>query len=881
MRLQEVLYRELLPTLGPRILPALLRRLEAVAVGPDLFLLENVVEGVVTFPRDAVVPEALRLLRSDLPLVQRAGMKLLARHPAPEALDRLWEIHCALVANRRRFCRAHEHEIEPYQNSFDSLLACVRQQPMWLEGAIARADPSQHPVHDLAYLLGNLEDAVALWRRCKRLLFEKIAPQRERSLAVNIVQHHDSDEIEWLRSRVDRDQDLVGPTALRALARINPDIAVAELPRLPVHLLSPTKRSCFGEILRRRPDAARGYILRLLRQEPPVAQAITVYQENSGAVDAATLDALLDLLERVLDVELSRDTNDSSPLFYLLCQLLTSLNHIDHLEWMARRSKSLLAAKLTAWHLRRGPMTGPFGHPDRGLALAVLERLQSSGYTRVVNQSLNSTNQFTRIEGLRKAARWPDWQTVAHLLYLSQRDDLHEVGPVEQEYATTALAAIGEDAHVIASVLRWGRRVLGRARRLPRRVDDACMAAVFAVLEQGGEQLHGAILTLGIGGRSDRKEQIQAILQSAPPASETALACLIALRLLGDQAEESIPLFARQLEIPEHRYAAVAALLRVKKDGAFNVLLRHLEGAYDEGLAIQLLTEARTSKRAARLLRERLLSVSAPEKADLIEKLSHVVRDQKLLLSVLDDTAIRDFLYEAAFASERDLWIGSARPAIVRALARFDATAAFEAGRKLLVSPDTEQRERYPSLLVEINPVAAITCLLEQGCEEKTKGMRWAIGRALAAVPAFATLRLRRDLVRWLADSRPVHRRVACEVIGWLPALTGRLVAEVRGHLEDTDVRVSTAAGEALDRQENAEAAWEVLRALHREREWHRRWVLLDAVISLADPGDVHAAAPQWYEHARAMLPPAMRDYLAERVTKRRDELRQQATATS
>ena len=77
-------YSRLLPTLGSAIVPALFKRLNAVAPSEDPTLAGQLVDAIIAI-EDADVPQhALTLLQSDNPRAQRTAMRILTRRPCAE-----------------------------------------------------------------------------------------------------------------------------------------------------------------------------------------------------------------------------------------------------------------------------------------------------------------------------------------------------------------------------------------------------------------------------------------------------------------------------------------------------------------------------------------------------------------------------------------------------------------------------------------------------------------------------------------------------------------------------------------------------------------------------------------------------------------------------
>jgi hypothetical protein len=878
------LYEHLLPTLGARALPALFLRLKSAADEPeaaDEHLLELVAGAIATIGGEEAEQGAADLLGDRSPLVQRAAMKVLARRPTRGCLDRLWQLHSAMQADKARFLRPEEPDTALYRDSFDAMLSCVKLEPGWLADAIRRADATQ-PVHDLAYLLGNLEGQEALWRACKPHLFQKVARGRERCLAANIFKHRDADERKWLIDRVGRQDDLLGPWALRALCRLDPDAAVQELPRLPIPFWGTTSRWCFAEILRQRPDQARACVRRML-EEPDALQVAIVYQDDPNAMDVVTLDTLLDHLSTLLARELRGvpEIPSSSSAFSVLCHLLPRLSRLEQLERFERRRGSMLEARLTSWLLRRGPIPDQFARSDQQDVLRVLAKIGGDGYTRVINRYLNSTNFYARIEALKDAPRRPDWETLAHLIYLSQKDEVHEkAGAVEQRHAVLALAAVGEYGRAVEAVMRWGlltlRAAVQRLAAMP--LDDRALAPAFDALREGGERLPGAILALGTARQSARRaelaDRVRSILASAEKESKAAHACVIALWLLGDRSDQMVTLVTPHLDVPAHRHDAVNALIGARSDTANDALAASIARCFDTRLAVHLLNQARTAGAVAPLVRQALEKGEPYDRKEMQILLLIGVEDSRALELVIDDRSAKDTLQEAAFArAEGVVWFVGSKEAAIRHLARYDSQAAWEAARVALEDTQGKDRERYPDLLAEIDPLDAGPFLMDRMRVEADKRVRWAIGRALSRLAMSPMLGLFARLSEWVTSSDAVHRQTACEVMGWLDSWD-RPAPLLRACLEDVGEQVSAAAEEALRRLRDAEHVWEIARAITAAANDERRqWRLLDALIALADPGDEHQKVPAWCQQVGQGLPPAMRDYLVEGLKRRRKEL--------
>jgi hypothetical protein len=177
----EDFYRDLVPTLGERIYPALRERLKAsVSHTDEQFIMPRLIGQAVAKIGEKAPESARRLALDGIKnpefVFRAAGMYILKELPTSQALDRLWEIHLqhfrALSDHSDRMAHLR-HDL-----SFSALRTCMQLAPQWLVEKIHRSDPRADPVSELGWLLWSLEgpEAKDLWRQLKSTLFEKVSP---------------------------------------------------------------------------------------------------------------------------------------------------------------------------------------------------------------------------------------------------------------------------------------------------------------------------------------------------------------------------------------------------------------------------------------------------------------------------------------------------------------------------------------------------------------------------------------------------------------------------------------------------------------------------------------------------------------------------------
>jgi hypothetical protein len=423
---RETLYKQVLPALGTSVLTALFRRLTDVASTDDVIHQALIIEAITTIDSPDIASLSIQLLGNESRFVQRAAMRILSKRPSAAALDRIWNIHVQMEIDPTAFLRAGEQEWYLYKESFGALRSCAKLDPGWIERVIERAETTSEPwpVYELAYLLGNIKNGRDIWRRSKLRLIRLVPPLHSRSIVVNIFAHNDSDEIPWLIDRVPSETNGTGPWALKALAKLAPDVAVEQLPRLSVLELSPTRHWYVPELLAKRPEATRAQLFCMMRAaEDPWAIAF-VFQDDEDSLDDRMLDLLLTDFEKRLDTDLSMPTPERSRPVFKPLLLLSRINRIGLLKVFQGAQETRLEEKLTDWLLREGPLTGVWARPLHDKAVNILYKIGGVGFTKVVNAYLKANTRWGRLKGLELAFKRPNAETLDLLRTISEQEEL-------------------------------------------------------------------------------------------------------------------------------------------------------------------------------------------------------------------------------------------------------------------------------------------------------------------------------------------------------------------------------------------------------------------------------------------------------------------------
>ena len=817
---------------------------------------------------DPTIPErAVQLLRSSHAEAQQAAVEILIEKPACTALDRLWELRRSVEGDREAFYFAVRLD--------KALAACVKLDPIWLERAIHRTDPAVEGFANLVYLLVHLADTPdgeRVWRNVQEEVFAKTPSKDRRGIAYVIESFADSAALSRLAAWVGEQQEpynLLVPAALRALESLDPEAALAALPKAGLDYSLISARSWWlPQLLAYDHDRTSRILYQKIAAHAKPWLAAAVYADRESLITVDILDLLLDATMPMIEEALGEPVGK-----HTLHRPLAFLAHVSRLDLLprfeARRGLPFEEA-LTKYLVRQGPNDEGWYRWEVWDGIAVLQKIGGDGFTRLANHHLREAKTWLGIrDGFLLGTRKPDGETAR--LVVAIANDPGRSGPVGdatyhvQFQTSKALAALGEWREVVLSCLRLGLRI---PRSLPSYLAGHTFSdeEVAPALEQlrSGTPSPGALLILGFSGRLDLASEIRSIFRSSASEPERALACLLALESLGDR--EATGLFVDNLASSSHSWVAERALLgKLRTPQTDEVLLERLRRVHEDGgpsaqlLVMNLLIDEATRERAARLLWEHV------EKREIVFYAGDTIQ----YLAALDLPEVHDFLRETAFSEQEGSLHAGGRHGAIAGLARFDPGAAFDAARKLLRS-DHEDRLLCPETLLRLDQRAAID--LFGGLLATTHDflVLAAIGEALdRRNPAG-------PLGRWLSDADPRIRQGACfvgEAVRWSHPIEDL----VRPLLHDPDWDVRSAARDTFEKLRFSEETLRLVSALGGEAEWTRRWNVVDAALHLGYPGILAGySAGSWFGAMCIAQPYVLRGHALSKLEEKRKKLREE-----
>jgi hypothetical protein len=740
---------------------------------------------------DPTIPErATQLLRSSRGEAQQAAVEILIEKPACAALDRLWELRRSVQGDREAFYFAVRLD--------KALAACVKLDPSWLERAIQRTDPAVDPFADLVYLLVHLADTPdgeRVWRNVQEEVFAKTPLKDRRGIAYVIESFADSAArsrlAAWVGEELE-DHNFLVPAALRALESLDPEAALAALPKAGLDYSLVWARSWWlPQLLAYDYERTSKILCQKIAAHAKPWLAAGVYDDRESLITVEILDLLLDVTTPMIEEALGESTGQH-PLHRPLA-FLADVSRLDLLPRFEARRGLRFEEALTEYLVRQGPNDEGWYRWDVWAGIAVLQKIGGDGFTRLANHHLREAKTWLGIrDGFLLGTRRPDSETAR--LVVAIANDPGRAGPGDatdhvQYQSIKALAALGEWREVVQSCLRLG---LGIPRSLPAYLaghtfSDEELAPALVQLRSGTPS-PGALLILGLSGRLELAPEIRSTYRSSAGEPERALACLLALESLGDL--DATGLFIGSLASSAHSWVAERALLgKLRRPETDEVLLERLRSVRESGgtsaqlLVMNLLINEATRERAGRLLWEHL------GKREIVDFTGDTIE----YLAALDLPEVHDFLRETAFSDQQGSWNVGARHGAIEGLARFDPAAAFDAARKLLRS-DHEDRLLCPETLLGLDQRAAIDLFGNLLVTTHDFLVLAAIGEALDRRSPVE------PLGRWLSDADPRIRQGACfagEALRWSEPIEDL----VRPLLHDRDWDVRSAARDVREAQ--------------------------------------------------------------------------------
>lgn len=850
------LYQDLLPTLGARILGALIERIRRLESGDYPYAT------ILARSLNATAPDldhqTIQALLSDgNPRVQDVALGYLAKSPRPALLDDVWSLHVA-----RQSLEEREWYLG-YRATYAALAAGTRCDPEWLRNRVVNALPDTEPVWDLAYLIAGLANdrGQQLWSELKARLFEIVSESHARSLVRCIHSYRDLEEIERLVSWLPQQEDLAGAAAFAALVNLDPDRALAWLGTADLGELGFTRSWWLPWLLLAEPDRGHGQLRnRIAGSQNTRDQRVAahLYTGHQDAIDGQTMEVLLQLLVGQVPAYISgADLRRPSP-FDLLLRVLAKCSTLPQLRVLEGHRGDAVEDRLTELAiLWIGQKFGNLHRELRHLRV-VLQRIGGDGYLKFARESLQRIEANDYISSLEVAKPCVP-AVVEELQAIVDRFIDSDPGSRAHHlafYALRLLAAAGDRDRVLDAAVKRRRNIEIDVPRLLAEHSPASEERfeeiVRRIAETTGEDRASAVYALGLTGRPEAIPRLQALGRDSAPEVRTA--SLWALDALIDSGAPG----ADTVDFETDPFQQFRVLLRIGTPEALDRVEQQLLAVASPGtdlldVGAALLNETRGPRVATWMwphVRNR-----------------HVASWHVAWWAVLKYVPEgRVVLIEHGTGPDPEVRVDAAT-----VLSEIEPASSMRLVQRAMRDRVTGHAD-LAEVLLDTNPTEASAFLRDHLVLESDEECRMTIGRAFRRMPE-GILPL---LPEMFSSADAAVRRAACEVTGWLrehphqPDLAMRAV-------HDPSIAVQQAAITALRRQSEFTAARD-LRSELLNASGMRAFTYAEALAETVDPIVLSTRADPLYIWAAVKHQPRLlRLELSEKLDKCRKAVQERA----
>jgi hypothetical protein len=874
----ESLYRYQLATIGPRIIESLVRRLRLTADderSTHRFLVAAALLDIAsTRYGDLVADSAAEFLDPQVPAVADCACRVLKGVPRGAAAVKVWEYYVKYFDGPPETHPKRFSVTEP----LEALIAVTKKNVAWIDTTLLKEKETTR-VLVLGMLLWRVPDAAAdkIWEvHRERLLLAMAEDHRELACAIERFSDRTSATgaigkllsfKHWQRSFLLRGMAVVCPTELLDAFEAAPHLLVSQNHRWVLPLIQ-HDHDRFNLIVRRA----------IINEPELVHELCQVYWHCPNAMTEEVAYHLVDSLVSRCDCVDSGKADDKDFMaIATICDVLCGITH-PHLLNVLREKRNLFCNGLLALLSQRSDDSNAFFF-QRELRLFLL-KVGGEAFAAHVNQGLQHESQMERALAIDWAGVVSSSETRDLLIAQTHSSELyaHSVpqAPYLQRKAATVLAALGADEEVVASILKHDGHIsaIVKARaKQPHFSDEICGPAWQGIVSEAEDDRIKAWHALAVSGRSDFVPRLLTAMENLDPESAEAQAILYALMILKAGTPDAINVYVRHLRFSKNRWLACRGLLNSGRSDVAEILSDYVDQfdteavmTSDDSLAV-LLSESESTK---------VLAAEFAWKSFNNNQTFTPFRDPRMIrsLGVLKREDVREFLYEEAHPSIHSEVEHGRRAAAIHALSTIDKHDAFEAA-SLALRESKVGRERYPGLLIELDPNSAVSLLVEKLMDEPEGIVRRAIAVALRPWHSKAE-----ELIRYLSQSeQPRRRSVAAWLIGWFPP--SFLPNQLEGMLgAETVIDVRSRILDSIFMRKNQVVASYLLARLP-DSDVSLQWCYAECLFELVPPEMLGASADDelWILRNANSLPPLLRAHIAFRYenlmrnTKSRSEI--------
>ena len=840
----DELYEDLLPTLGERIVPSLLERLNHATATSDndyhVHLIGKAFVNLASQENVRLNDAVSSLLNSSSPDHQDVAIAVLKAKPTAQYLDRLWEVHQERTLEFFEAENVSRHR--DYEASSAALHAAVAQDPDWLRCRIASSDPTVEQVSELGYLLNRLEhpDASAIWAELGDVLIEKVPENRPRSILHCIGRFSDHTKLDFVVRHLTVREDFASGAALRALSFLNPTEAIDRLADVDEAERYFTRNDWLPVLLHTQPDLTRERILELAEASSSGRRLIEmIFAERPDEMDGDMLRFVLRAFEEELQVRHDEISDGDPGWLFGPLGFLAHVARPDLLKIIEAEAGGRLEELLTSVALSRLHTNSNYYDGVRENARRILLMIGGDGFATMIKRELESEHYWIRHSGLKWAYMCPNDEVVQQLSTIARRPVPYDTNGkrVSEPYfefhqSVKALAALGADEALISAL--WENGVaevptsLAGLREhvgpLPKPLTTKALQTLQAASQDEAPSdapLSTALAIAWLSGDEELIPAVRAILERADPESQVAGLACIALINLGDQSDEFAHLAQNLARSNKNTWWGLNALRSLDARGLERLrdLLQEqspqYRAQYDDLLIRDLYRNPATREAAIDTAVKRCqhgrFHIDAPYD----------------IAAEANDPGLREQIIDKAFAARSFVTTMPLRA--IDGLAKFDADRAVEAIELALRFHPAIERELCRRL-VRLAPTTAAAKLIQLVVSIERASLRRAAGRALRRLDPDEISGL---LIEQLSGVT-AKRKAAAELAGWVSVTaTTDALSITAEHDSSPEVRHAALAALSMQRREETVRS---LMSQFRSAPSTRRWGLFVTIVDIGDP---------------------------------------------
>jgi len=827
---------QMLGTIGPSIVPALIERLRLAE------RIEKVYE-IESYARDAIHKALadsedsgstiLVLLQDTSKHLREIGIRLAEDYPSDRYATILWKF---LLDHDTRTASGDGEDLRGASDAhwrrerlFNALAGSVSKSPEWLGLQILDLSQDDKHAKTLAWLLASVPETQGfpIWSELKGKLSANTTENEPSGLIACITRFRDAGEVPRLEAWLTSKYDFAGPSSLAALAAIAPRRALDFIENRNEPMIAYFSSWWLPWLLLSIREETLATAIRRLETDDAVPEWFAGWEHE---VTPKLGERLIEHLSLRLKIFCESSPASRQPPFARDAHLLRRATQVEVIDTLRRFANTDVEAQLIAAIQRLPLQESDYLFDEAEDLSALLRRVSAPGASAAMTAILSRDDVSGRQIDWAAAYDTPAVREALHQLVarLAEKYNGADI-PSRAKRAVRALATLGDDAAIIDAVWAFGPNVIDadvawltkKASAMP----DALVGQMLAIIDDAQAAALDKARALAVLGVRRRPDLIRVILKQACDEGATPEMRWQGLRAAwqvmdpGTEVAEFVSGLV-QRDHSRERYELAEVLFRSGTPASMDLLYElarslPFDHLADQQLAVRLVDRSQRGVEIAKLLESHLFPFGH---VGIFDDPSVWVR----LFPALDSPEMRQKALDAA--DKKDSL------AIIECVATFDRDAAFDLAVAVLRS-GVKGREFLPQPLFRFNAKRALDTLIAWLPEEHKGIVRWSIARLLRWCDASSVSNRLREMA---SSSSTARRESAYDCAGWRTDIFTdeelRCVA-----IADQSSAVRLAALEAIRRRTRIRQAT-ALRDRLCDASGADAWMLAEALVSHCDP---------------------------------------------